>query len=115
MYQDLPQQFSGTKEIEHHMTAPYDRTVHEVSITEGTPLYTLLAQKTLPVNSYHHQGIHMVGEELEIMAVSEDGLVEGVYVPDKKFIWGIQWHPEFIYQKDDTARKIFRAFVEACV
>ena len=115
LYQDLPRQFSGTKEIEHHMTAPYDRTVHEVSITEGTPLYTLLEKKTLPVNSYHHQGVHTVGEGLEVMAVSEDGLVEGVYVPDKKFIWGIQWHPEFIYQKDDTARKIFRAFVEACV
>lgn len=115
LYQDLPQQFSGTKEIEHHMIAPYDRTVHEVSITEGTPLYTLLEQKTLPVNSYHHQGVRTLGEGLEVMAVSEDGLVEGIYVPDKKFIWGIQWHPEFIYQKDDTARKIFRAFVEACV
>ena len=115
LYQDLPQQFVGTKEVDHHMTAPYDRTVHEVNISESTPLYQLLQQKTLPVNSYHHQGIRTVGAGLEVMAVSEDGLIEGIYVPDKKFIWGIQWHPEFIYHKDDTARKIFRAFVEACV
>lgn len=115
LYQDLPQQFVGTKEIDHHMTAPYDRTVHEVNITEGTPLYQLLQQKTLSVNSYHHQGIRTLGVGLEVMAVSEDGLTEGICVPDKKFIWGIQWHPEFIYHKDDTARKIFQAFVEACV
>ena len=115
LYQDLPQQFSGSREIEHHMTAPYDRTVHEVEIIDKTPLYALLQQKTLPVNSYHHQGIKCVGKGFEVMAVSEDGLVEGIYAPDKKFVWGVQWHPEFIYQKDDTARKIFRAFVEACV
>lgn len=115
LYQDLPQQFLGTKEVDHHMTAPYDRTVHEVSIVENTPLYRLLHRNTLPVNSYHHQGIRTVGSGLEVMAVSEDGLVEGIYMPDKKFIWGIQWHPEFIYQKDETARNIFQAFVEACV
>ena len=56
-----------------------------------------------------------MGKGFEVMAVSEDGLVEGIYAPDEKFLWGIQWHPEFIYQKDDTAKKIFRAFVEACV
>lgn len=115
LYQDLPQQFSGTKVIDHHMTAPYDRTVHEVEITEDTPLYALLQQKTLRVNSYHHQGVRSVGKGFEVMAVSEDGLVEGIYAPDEKFLWGIQWHPEFIYQKDDAAKKIFRAFVEACV
>lgn len=114
LYQDLPQQFSGTKKIEHHMTAPYDRTVHEVEIVDGSPLYALLQQKSLPVNSYHHQGIRSLGRGLEAMAVAEDGLVEGVYAPGKKFTWGIQWHPELIYLKDDSARKILQAFVEAC-
>lgn len=47
------------------------------------------------------------------MAVSEDGLIEAIYRPDKKFIWAVQWHPEFIYKKEENARKIFKKFVEA--
>lgn len=114
LYQDLPAEFSAEKTLEHHMTPPYDRTVHEVTLEKDAPLYKLLGQEQLAVNSYHHQGVKLLGEGLSVMAVAEDGLVEGIYVPDRKFVWGIQWHPEFIYQKDEASRKIFRAFVEAC-
>ena len=35
----------------------------------------------LPVNSYHHQGIKALASSLSAMAVSEDGLVEALYMP----------------------------------
>lgn len=114
LYQDLPEEFEAEKRIEHHMTPPYDRTVHEVVLEKDAPLYRLLGQERFAVNSYHHQGVKELGEKLSVMAVAEDGLVEGIYAPDRKFVWGIQWHPEFIYQKDEAAQKIFWAFVEAC-
>lgn len=57
--------------------------------------------------------INALGEKLKAMAVSEDGLIEAVYHPDKKFIWAVQWHPEFIYKKEENARKIFKKFVKA--
>lgn len=114
LYQDLPEEFEAKKTLEHHMTPPYDRTVHEVILEKDTPLFKLLGQERLAVNSYHHQGVRQIGEGLSVMAVAEDGLVEGLYAPDRKFVWGIQWHPEFIYQKDEASQKIFRAFVEAC-
>ena len=45
------------------------------------------------------------------MVRSEDGLVEAVYMPDKPFVWAVQWHPEFSFRTDDNSRKIFSAFV----
>ena len=42
-----------------------------------------------------------------------DGLVEAVYLPGKKFVWAVQWHPEFSYKSDVNSKKILRAFVEA--
>ena len=47
------------------------------------------------------------------MAVAEDGLVEAVYMPGKRFVWAVQWHPEFSYQTDENSEKILQAFVAA--
>lgn len=115
LYQDIPKEWKGERKIEHHMEAPYDRPIHQVILKKGSPLQKLLEVGCMPVNSYHHQGICNIGQGLEIMATAEDGLIEGIYVPTKHFIWGIQWHPEFIYQKDFAQRKILSAFVEACI
>lgn len=112
LYQDLPTEYKT--DVEHHMEPPYDRTVHSVDIMTESPLYDLLEKSHMDVNSYHHQAIKALGSGLEIMAVSEDGLVEAVYRPDKKFVWGVQWHPEFIYKKDEDAGKILRKFVREC-
>lgn len=116
LWQDLPSQYSGQGErpVDHHMSPPYDRVQHRDRILPGTPLSELLGKEELGVNSYHHQAVRELGKELLPMAVSEDGLVEGVYLPGKRFIWGIQWHPEFSYKSDADALAILRAFVEAC-
>ena len=114
LYQDLPSQFQGSKEIEHHMCPPYDRPCHQVKLTEEGPLFRLLEKRELGVNSYHHQGIKKLAPGLGISAVAEDGLVEGIYARDKRYIQAIQWHPEFMGQEDRDSGKIFREFVEGC-
>ena len=48
------------------------------------------------------------------MAKSSDGLIEAVEVRDKKFAIGVQWHPEFSYEKSEDSIKIIKAFVDAC-
>ena len=47
------------------------------------------------------------------MAISEDGLIESIYMPDRKYVVGVQWHPEFLYQKDENNRKIICSFVDS--
>lgn len=42
-----------------------------------------------------------------------DGLREAVYMPGKRFLWAVQWHPEFSYKTDAHSRSIFEAFAAA--
>lgn len=46
-------------------------------------------------------------------AVSEDGLVEGVYIKDARFMHAVQWHPELDYTVNENSRALFAAFVQA--
>ncbi|MCR4788195.1 MAG: gamma-glutamyl-gamma-aminobutyrate hydrolase family protein [Lachnospiraceae bacterium] len=112
LYQDLPLQHPS--ETDHHQKPPYDIPVHEVDITEDSPLYKCLGEKKIRVNSYHHQAVKDVAPGLEIMAVSEDGLVEGLYLPKHRFLWAVQWHPEFSFESDENSQKIFGSFVDSC-
>lgn len=112
LYQDLPTQ--RPSDIIHRQTPPYDAPVHSVSINKSSPLYEILKTDTLMVNSYHHQGIKTLPQSLTPMAYSPDGLTEAVYMREKRFVMGVQWHPEFSYKTDESSRKIFEAFVRAC-
>ncbi len=112
LYQDLPTQ--NPTYVEHHQTPPYDVPVHKVKIIEDSSLFNVLKKDTISVNSYHHQAIKELAKDLKIMAVSEDGLTEAVEMPGKRFIWAVQWHPEYSYKKDDDSIKIFKEFVKRC-
>lgn len=114
LYQDLPTEYEGTKTVDHHMKPPYDVPCHQVEIMSDTPLWELLEKMTISVNSYHHQAVRELAPCLKPMAVSEDGLVEALYMPGRRFVQAVQWHPEFIYKSDENACKLFRAFVGAC-
>lgn len=112
LYQDLPTQTDSV--LEHHQTPPYDVPVHEVTLERESPLYGLLKKDRLAVNSYHHQGVKELAPPLKRMAAATDGLTEAVWLPGKRFVWAVQWHPEFSYRRDADSRKIFSAFVDAC-
>ncbi len=112
LYQDLPTRHPS--EVEHHQTPPYDEPIHCVHVIEDTPLFNLLRKHDLRVNSYHHQAVRTLARDLRCMAVSSDGLTEAVWMPGHKFVWGVQWHPEFAYRTDPDCAEIFRAFVDAC-
>lgn len=111
LYQDIPTQY--LTETKHHMAPPYNRTVHEVNIIEKTPLFDLIKCSVLGVNSYHHQAIKKLADELKPMAISEDGLIEAVYMPQKRFVMAVQWHPEFSFKTDRYSAMIFDAFVKS--
>ena len=111
LYQDLPTQFNSV--LEHHQQPPYDVPVHSVNIMKDSPLYSCLNLEKIQVNSYHHQAVKDVAPGLKVMATAEDGLVEGLYMPDHRFLWAVQWHPEFSYLKDENSQKIFKAFIDS--
>ncbi len=77
----------------------------------GTLLHRIAGAEHLAVNSAHHQAVKEAGPGVVIDAVAEDGVVEGIEDPRRRFCLGVQWHPEFEIGEAD--RRIFRAFVEA--
>ena len=111
LYQDIAAQFPS--ETNHRMAAPYGRPQHPVTILPDTPFARWGIPETIGVNSYHHQGVHILSDRLAPMAVAPDGLVEAAYIPGYPFGCAVQWHPEFFHVDDPVSRIIFRKFVEA--
>jgi putative glutamine amidotransferase len=66
---------------------------HDVTLEDGTRLASLLGDHA-PVKSHHHQGFGRVGDGLRVAAHAEDGTIEAVEDPDRRFALGVLWHPE---------------------
>ena len=111
LYQDLPTEHPS--ETKHSMTKPYNRGVHTVDILKDTPLFEIIGVDKLSVNSYHHQAIKDLAPNVVANAISEDGLVEAITLPNKKFVMAVQWHPEFLWQDSEENDAIIKAFVKA--
>ena len=110
LYQDIPSQYQT--DLSHAMPEPpYNRTAHPIRVVEGTPLAKF--PSAAGVNSRHHQAILDLAPGLEIMAYASDGIVEAVRMPEKRFVWAVQWHPEAFWEEAGMNIELFRAFVEA--
>jgi gamma-glutamyl-gamma-aminobutyrate hydrolase PuuD len=79
---------------------------HEVRVQADTRLGTLFGERA-PVKSHHHQGFGRVGEGLVEAAWADDGTLEAIEDPSKRFAVGVLWHPE---EGEDAA--LFQALVE---
>lgn len=115
LYQHIPDAFKT--EVDHARegdVAPGTVLVHEVSVCKGSKLHCIVGKDQLAVNSFHHQAVKKLGDNLAICAVSEDGVVEAIENPHVSFALGVQWHPEIIVaQGDKPSAHIFDAFTEA--
>jgi putative glutamine amidotransferase len=116
VHQDLAGQLPGA--IKHDYfprQGRYSRDllVHEVEVTAGSRLASLLQTSRVQVNSMHHQGIKQLGAGLRATAYAPDGLIEGLESPNGQFLLGVQWHPEALVSRDPRMNRLFTAFVEA--
>ena len=112
IYQDLATQYDV--KVAHRMEAPYNREAHKVSIVPDTIFTDWIPCTELGVNSCHHQAIKDLADGLVACAISEDGLVEAIHMPAKKFLAATQWHPEMGLDAGMYSEHIFNAFISAC-
>ena len=85
---DLDQHLEG-----HRHDPPGEFIAHDVEIEPSTRLAQMLGDRA-SVMSHHHQGLKTLAPGLVESAHSDDGLVEAVEAPDRRFTVGVLWHPE---------------------
>lgn len=104
-----------TSERHRVKTADLGMPVHKVELVARTRLAAIMGDPpALDVNSRHHQAVGLLGDLLVVSARDpEDGTIEAVERPDKRFIVGVQWHPEDQAAHDERQIKLFRAFAAA--
>ena len=109
LIQHIPDEVPGA--LAHEQPNPRDEPGHRVRILPGTRLHAIVGADELAVNSAHHQAAKDVPLALRISAVADDGVIEAIETPDKRFCIGVQWHPEFGLSQGD--RRLFEALVDA--
>lgn len=91
---DLVQHLPEVVGHEGHRPTPGTFAEHAVTVADGTRLADLLGGEHAPVKSHHHQGYGRIGDGLREVAWAEDGTVEALEDPSKRFALGVLWHPE---------------------
>jgi putative glutamine amidotransferase len=115
LYQDLNSQNPAFTKHDFFPTTGFERDylAHEVDLTPGSRLQTLLHEPRVHVNSMHHQGIKKIGDALIAAAISDDGLIEAVEGEGDAFLIGVQWHPEVFEMENPQTRDLFGGFIRA--
>ena len=114
LYQDIPSQF--TDHLTHKITESTDDSWHDIKIQANSRLDEIINECETKVNSRHHQSVKDVGNGFVVTARSEDRIIEAMEDPSKRFVLGVQYHPERMIQTDEFRehrRKLFEAFIAA--
>jgi len=102
---DLVQHLPEVVGHEGHKDTPGVFSDHDVEVVSGTKLHDVVGGRA-PVKSHHHQGYGSLGKGLRESARAEDGTVEAIEDPSRRFALGVLWHPE---EGEDAA--LFEALV----
>ena len=87
------------------------RAIHDVAVAGDSKLATIVGAGNYPVNSRHHQAVKRIGLGLHISAKANDGVVEAMEAPDRRWVVAVQWHPEDrITAAGSRDMQLFRAF-----
>lgn len=108
LWQDLPSEHPS--EIVHRQAKPYGIPTHTVTLSGE--LKALLDKDILEVNTLHHQAIKDLANDLTPMAVAPDGIIEAVIMKNKRFVWAVQWHPEYMFTTDKNSLALFSHFID---
>ena len=113
LYQHLPAQIPGALRHEQGPKPP-TRPSHYVRLERKSWLGRVAGREKIKVNSTHHQGVRKLGRNVTACAIAPDGLVEGIEVDGGSLVVGVQWHPESLFENDETSRRLLKRFVAEC-
>jgi putative glutamine amidotransferase len=94
LIQHLPDRFGHGEH--RRVVGTFEGSDHEVKLTDGSLAQGAAGQPVHTTKSHHHQGVDCLGAGLVVTGTSvfEDELAEAIELPGKRFVLGVQWHPE---------------------
>jgi len=94
LIQHLPDRFGHGEH--RRVVGTFEGSDHEVNLVPGSLAQDAAGQPVHTTKSHHHQGVDRLGAGLVVSGTSvfEDELAEAIEVPGKRFVLGVQWHPE---------------------
>ncbi len=108
LLQHLPERFGHHEHL--RVAGTFDGADHDVELVEGSLASRAAGELHHATKSHHHQGIDRLGQGLKISGNSSmDGLPEAIEMSDRRFVLGVQWHPE----ADETSDVVGALVVEA--
>ena len=114
LYQDIPSHF--TDHLTHKIMKNTDDSWHEIKIQRESLLNQIACENATTVNSRHHQALKVIGKGFDVTAQSRDGIIEAIEDKSKKFMLGVQYHPERMCKTAESREhrgKLFKAFIQA--
>ncbi|MDN5942802.1 MAG: gamma-glutamyl-gamma-aminobutyrate hydrolase family protein [Nitrospira sp.] len=111
LFQDIASQVSTSHTHRQHTRAT--NLSHTVAVEPDSLLRRIVRSTSMRVNSSHHQSVKTVAPSLIASAMAPDGIVEAIESPAHRFFLGIQWHPEFLFDRHPLHRRLFEAFLRA--
>ena len=111
LYQDITHEVPES--INHIQKADKSVNTHSIQIHKKTILFNIFKREEIWINGKHHQAIKGLGQGLIASAHAPDTIIEAVEHPNKRFVLGVQWHPEGTWETDLYSKRLFRAFIQA--
>jgi len=110
LYGDIPTEL-GTGVIHRNN----GEVMHEIELCDTSSLIFPNGTNTFMVNSWHHQGLKDISENLRIIARSYDGLPEAVVMNSSvhPFMIAVQFHPERLGKDNAIHQQMRSSFFRA--
>lgn len=110
LLQHIPDDIPNALEHQQRLAGtPQGQPHHTINIAKDTLLHKITGSLGYKTNSSHHQAVAKLGKGLVANATTEDGVIEGIELPEKRFVLGLEWHPEYLATPED--KRIIAAFV----
>ncbi len=111
LYQDM--RHISKDLLKHRQDFLPELEVHRVKLEEDSILGRLFGGEVL-TNSFHHQAIDKLGDDLKVTGRTSDDIIEAIEGKREEFLLGVQWHPEMMSARGNKEMlKIFKEFVKS--
>lgn len=104
--------------LEGHRSPKESTAYHEVTIAPDSQFHAIVGAQRLPVNTFHHQGMDLASMAPLFTPVAlaqpDAWLVEAFESRRHRWVIGVQWHPERVFELNERHRRLWASFLVDC-